>query len=223
MPKTTCRTLLLLLLFLGIGHGASAQAPVPAPPAEGTPAEGAAASAEGTEPEEAEVAPDSPRASLQAYLDAGRAGEWEKAARYLALSEERRPQGPILAERLKAVLDKHVWFDLEQISPESGGKGDDGLSPGVEKVGEVPVGQDRTQPVYMVRRSDDAGRFWAFSPNTVGRINGWYDQLEDRWIRESLPESLLLPGPVGVLARWQWIAVPLLLLAAWALGRLLGD
>ncbi len=167
------------------------------------------------------MAPDSPRASLQAYLDEGRAGEWGKAARYLALPEERTSEGPLLAERLKAVLDKHLWFDLEQISSESGGDKDDGLSPGVERVGEIPVG-DRTRPVYMVRRSDDAGPYWAFSPNTVGRIDGWYDRLEDRWIRERLPEALLLPGPFGIVLRWQWLALPLLLLAAWALGRLLG-
>jgi MscS family membrane protein len=92
----------------------------------------------------------------------------------------------------------------------------------VEKVAEIPVGEERTQPVYMVRRSANGSRFWAFSPNTVRRIDGWYDQLEGRWIRDRLPEALLLPGPLGVLLRWQWIALPLLLLGAWALGRLLG-
>jgi len=76
--------------------------------------------------------------------------------------------------------------------------------------------------VYMVRRSDDAGPYWAFSPNTVGRIDGWYDELEDRWIRERLPEALLLPGPFGIVLRWQWLALPLLLFGAWGLGRLLG-
>jgi MscS family membrane protein len=58
-----------------------------------------------------------PRASLHAYIDDGRAGEWEKAARYLVLPESRTAEGPVLAERLKAVLDNHVWFDLEKISP----------------------------------------------------------------------------------------------------------
>jgi MscS family membrane protein len=214
--------LLVLLLLLGGVLAAPGWAQVPAPAAPGT---DAAAAAETVEPQEAEIALDSPRASLQAYLDAGRAGEWEKAARYLALPEDRKAEGPMLAERFKAVLDRHLWFDLEKISPASGGDPDDGLSAGVEKVGEVPVGDERTQSVYMVRRTDEAGRFWAFSPNTVRRIDDWYGRLEDRWMRELLIEAgfdrLLLVGPLGLLW-WQWIAVPLLVLGAWALGRLLG-
>ncbi len=224
MRKTMRRTLVPLLLLLGLGCGAPARAQAPAPAAGEPPAAEDAASAalaEDAEPRESEVEPDSPRASLETYLLEGRAGEWEKAARYLALPEERMSEGPVLAERLKAVLDKYVWFDLEQISPESGGDREDDLSAGVEKVGEVPVG-DRTQAVYMVRRSDDAGAYWAFSPNTVGRIDGWYDRLEDRWIRDRLPEALLLPGPFGFVLWWQWLALPLLLLGAWGLGRLLG-
>ena len=219
MHKTTSWILALLLLGVGLCTPAMAQAPA-GPPAEGTGS--SEAPSEGVEPEEAGVAPDSPRASLQAFLDAGRAGEWDKAARYLALPEGRRVEGPVLAERLKAVLDQHVWFDLEQVSPASGGEAADDLSQGVEKVGEVPVADGDTQSVYMVRRSDEAGPYWAFSPNTVGRIDEWYDRLGDRWIRESLPEALLLPGPFGIVLRWQWLALPLLLLGAWALGRLLG-
>jgi MscS family membrane protein len=176
--------------------------------------------------EELVVQPDSPRASLEAYLKAANAGEWDKAARYLALPEQDAARGPVLAERLKAVLDKYLWFDLEKISPESGGVRDDGLSAGVEKVGEIPVGDGRTQPVYLVRRSDDEGHYWAFSPNTVRRIDAWYDRLDDRWIREHLIElgldRLLLVGPFGLLW-WQWLAVPLLVVGAWVLGRVLGE
>jgi len=222
-PRRFILPVVVLLLLLGVALAAPgwAQAPVPAT-TEGDALADAETAAEAATSEEPAVAPDSPRASLQAYLDDGRAGEWEKAAHYLALPESRKAEGPTLARRLKAVLDRHVWFDHEEISPASGGNQDDGLSRNVERVARIPVGDDRTQPVYMVRRSGDDAFFWAFSPNTVGRIDGWYDQLEDRWIRDRLPEALLLPGPLGVLLRWQWIALPLLLLGAWALGRLLG-
>jgi MscS family membrane protein len=220
MDKTSSREalrvlVLFLVLVVGLAVTSRAQAPAASPEAPATD------QAEG-ENEEQEVAPDSPRASLQAYLDLGRAGEWAKAARYLALPDDQTDEGPVLAERLKAVLDRHLWFDLEAISPLSGGDEEDGLSAGVEKVGEIPVADNRTQPVYLVRRSDDEGAYWAFSPNTVRRIDGWYDHLEGRWIRELLPEALLLPGPFEILW-WQWIALPLLVLGAWALGRLLGE
>ena len=212
--------LIVVLLLLGIGLAVPgwAQAPVPV-------AAEADAAAEPVEPEGTEVAPDSPRESVRAYRDASRAGEWQKAARYLVLPESRKAEGPVLAERFKGVLDKNVWFDLQKISPASGGSRDDGLSANVERVAEIPISKDRTQPVYMVRQSDDAGRYWAFSPGTVRRIDGWYDQLEDRWIRELLIgaglDPLLREGPIGLLW-WQWLALPLLVLAAWVLGGLLG-
>jgi MscS family membrane protein len=218
-PPHRSVALLLFILLLAIGGAAPGGAQVPAPAA--LEADAAAVA----EPLEHEVAPDSPRSSLQAYLDAGRAGEWDKASRHLVLPGGRKAEGPILAGRLKAVLDRHVWFDLEQISPLSGGDQSDGLSPGVERVAEIPVGAERTQPVYMVRRADEAGGFWAFSPNTVRHIDRWYDRLEDRWMRERLIgaglDPLLLEGPFGLLW-WQWIALPLLVLGAWVLGRLLG-
>ncbi len=177
------------------------------------------------EPVEHEVAPDSPRASLGSFLDLGNDGEWEKAASHLVLPESRKAEGPILAERLKVVLDKYVWFDLEKISSEPDGDEDDGLAAGVDKVAEIPVGEDRVQPVYMVRRSADDVSYWAFSPATVRRINRWYDQLPDRDVRELLIgaglHTLLRTGPLGLLW-WQWIALPLLLIGAWVGGRVLG-
>ena len=67
-------------------------------------------------------------------------------------------------ERLKGVLDRHLWFDLESISGEPRGRRDDGLSANLEEIGRIPVEENRTEPVRLVRRSDEAGTFWAFSP-----------------------------------------------------------
>jgi MscS family membrane protein len=217
-----------LLLSLGGAGAVRAQAPsTPSSPLQGSspPSSQPAAAAGETEPEETGVAPDSPRASLQAYLDAARAGEWDKAARYLSLSPEQKSEGPRLAEHLKAVLDRYLWFDLETISPKSEGRLDDSLPPNLEDVGKIPIGGDRTQPVRLVRTSDAAGAYWAFSRATVDRIDTWYSHLEDRWIRERLTRwhlgALLLPGPRDILW-WQWIALPLLAILAWVLGRVLG-
>ena len=209
--------LLLLLAQLGVGLATPAWAQAPAAPA-------VPMTEKPEEPEEPEVAPDSPRASVLAYLAEAESGEWERAARYLALPKGRGDEGPLLARRLKAVLDKHVWFDLEKLSPDSGGDRTDGLSAGVELVARIPVGEGSTQPVYMVRRMDDGGRFWAFSPNTIRRTDGWYDQLPDRWIRDWLIERgldrFLRVGWLGLLW-WHWVALPLLILLVWGLGRVL--
>ena len=63
------------------------------------------------------AAPDSPRASLERYLDLTRDGRFEDAAAYLELSPERAAQGPVLARRLKSVLDHYLWFDRRATRP----------------------------------------------------------------------------------------------------------
>jgi MscS family membrane protein len=211
-------TLLLVGLVFAAPRPGRAQTP-PAPPQTPEP------SVQAPEPEEEQEAPDSPRASLRAYLLAARAGDWAKAARYLSLTADQAARGPELAERLKGILDRHLWFDLEQISPDPGGNRDDGLAANLEEVGRIPVGDDHTQPVRLVRTSDADGVYWAFSRATVRNIDAWYGQLDDRWIRDLLADigldSLLLPGPFEILW-WQWIALPVLVLAAWLVGKLLG-
>jgi MscS family membrane protein len=161
-------------------------------------------------------AADSPRASISAYLDLCRAGRYEEAGRYLAVPDTRAARAAELARRLKAVLDRHVWFDLEQLSPEPEGRRDDGLAPDTEDVGRVSSPGGRGEPVRLRRSAAD--RIWQFGPSTVDRVDAWYDALDDRWIRERLPEVLLRPGPRELLY-WQWLALPLLLFLSWALAH----
>jgi MscS family membrane protein len=204
------------LLLCAAGR-VSAQVPVapPQPPA-ATPA---------PEAPKGEVAPDSPRASLTEFFDAARAGEWDRAARYLAVPAGMEGRAPRLAEQLKAVLDRHLWVDLESVSGASEGRLDDGLSPVLELIGEVPAGEGRKSPIRLTRTQDDRGAYWAFSRSTVEATEGWFAALQGRWIRGRLVdwglERLLLPGPFEI-AWWQWIALLLVVPAAWALGRLLG-
>lgn len=174
-------------------------------------------------PSVAPVARDSPRASLSEFFDAARRGQWQTAARYLSLPTDQQSRGPELAERLKAVFDTN-WVDLETVSPESQGKLDDGLPASVEELRRINVKDSQPAPVRMVKTSDASGAFWAFSPATVARIDDLYTALPNRWLREVLVstglEALLRPGPFDVL-RWQWLALPLLVLLSWAAGRLL--
>ncbi|CAN5127286.1 hypothetical protein BH11PSE9_BH11PSE9_26050 [soil metagenome] len=169
---------------------------------------------------------DSPRAALALFFDATRAGRWDDAAHYLVLTDEQKPFAARLARRLKGVIDGHHWIDLETVSGASLGRRDDDLPPELEEIERVAVGA-REESMRMVRVSDSRGSHWAFSPSTVGRIDVWYGQLPDRWVRDAIEytgtDSLMLrPGPLELLW-WQWAAIPLLVLAAWALGTLLGS
>jgi MscS family membrane protein len=172
-------------------------------------------------PEPVPEAADSPRASARAFLDLTRKGDDTGAARYLQLPAGEEGRGPELAGRLRAVLERHLDVDLDALSPTSQGNGDDGLPPGVDTVGKVPDGRGKEDPVFLVRTRDAAGGLWAFSRQTVSRVDGWYDALPDRWVRAWMPDGLQRYGP-GDLMWWQWLALPALLFVALSLGRLLG-
>jgi MscS family membrane protein len=205
------------LATLALSATAFAQAPD-----DGTSAGAAAApaAAPAGADEETAVAPDSPRASLAAYFSLCRSGRYDEAARYLGVDASETARGPELARKLKAVLDRRLWVDLDSVSPVSAGQPGDGLPPRVDQIGALPGPEGREQPVRLVRVEDDNGARWVFSRGTVSRVDAWYGALEGRWVREHLPEVLLRPGPGEVLL-WQWIALPFVGLLAWAIGRVL--
>ena len=164
----------------------------------------------------APVDPDSPRSSITRFLELTRQGKYEEPAAYLAVWDTQRPRAAELARYLKAVLDRHLWVDLERMSPRSEGDEKDGLPAGMDEVGRLPG----PEPVRMVRLEGIPDARWVFSSGTVGRIDYWYAGLSDRWIREHAPEVLLRTGPKELLW-WQWIAVLGIAALATAGGKLL--
>jgi len=167
-------------------------------------------------PEE-KVATDSPRAAVTDFTRLTRAGNFVKASRYLDLSSVDPTDGPTLAQHLNEVLARHLWLDLDKISPTSLGKTDDGLPSAREELGQVPGVNGAPEPVVLVRHADREGARWVFSSTTVQHIEGWYDHLESRWLLEHLPKSLLRFGP-RELRWWQWLALGPLLLVSWLCG-----
>lgn len=166
------------------------------------------------------VSPDSPRASLKAFLDFSRTGDFKNAARYLDLTGATDAEGSILARRLKLVLDRYVWIDLDDVSPGAEGDTTDNLPAGVDIVATVRAPGGLVAPIRMRRATlavpadPDATITWEFSRATVERIPTLYATLGNRWLIDRLPAPLLRSGPFE-LRWWQWVAViPLLLLAA---------
>jgi len=173
---------------------------------------------------EPEVAPDSPRASLKQYVELCRAGEYEEAARFLDLPPGKNVDGAGLARKLKSVLDRRLWGDTDLpglASPFSSGNTADKLPPGVDEIGTVPGSNGKDDPVRLVRKAAAQGTTWVFSRATVEHVDVWYARLDERWLFDALPEPLLRPGPFDLLY-WQLLAMPLILVVAWGLGRLFG-
>ena len=181
------------------------------------------ASAEVTTPPEPEAAPDSPRASVRRFVETCRAGDYEEAARFLEMPPGKSSDGPALARKLKSVLDRRLWDDVDLASlasPFSSGNTADKLPPGVDELGTIK-GPNGPEPVRITRRSGAQGTTWVFTRSTVERIDVWYARLDERWLLDALPEPLLRPGPFDILW-WQYLAMPAIIVVAWVVGRLLG-
>ncbi|MCG3194852.1 MAG: hypothetical protein DIJKHBIC_04120 [Thermoanaerobaculia bacterium] len=213
------RRALLPSICLGACLVSSLAAALPPP---GVPATSAATPT----PVPVEVSPESPRSSVTQYLKLANKGDWEGASNYLDWPPG--PDAPLLARQLKAVLDRHLYVRLEELSPHAEGFEDDSLPPGVDQLGTIPGSHEQPEPVRIVRKDRPAGAIWLFSRATLNRVPGWYSQLPDRHFRETLPGFFFRMGPKG-LVLWQWLAIlggfPLLLLGgravAWAVQRLL--
>ena len=171
------------------------------------------------------VEPGSPRQSIEAFYTLTSKNDYARAARYLDLPPGTDSlRAAELAEHLRAVLDRYLWVNLDELSPATGGDTDDGLAPRYEQIGVLPRRNGLFEPVRLVQRDDSASTWWAFTRSTVSRIDVWYGQLEDRWIRNLVPEPLRRVGPLRV-QWWQWLAlialVPLLIGVGGLVGRVI--
>lgn len=157
-----------------------------------------------------------PRSSMEGFLIAARAADWERAAAYLDLRgtprSQREEQGPLLAKQLKTILDRSLWVDLESLSIEPRGVRDDALGTNRDLVGRV-TDVEPAVPVYLDRVSrEDGVRIWKISSATVGEIPRMWDVLGDGALGEWLPEPFVTWSFLEV-RLWQWIGLALLGLA----------
>ena len=104
-----------------------------------------------------------------------RKGDYAAAARYLVVPRTLAGRGPELAARMRAVIEQWVIIDLDAVSPLSTGNPNDGLPAGVDRMGTLPPKSGATTPIYIVRRQDKSGTWWALSRETVLQIDEWYE------------------------------------------------
>ena len=160
-----------------------------------------------------------PRRALELFINSGREGDYQRAARALDLSalpqQQRAAEGARLARRLKLVLDQKLWIDWEGISDEPAGDPADG--PDIEVIGAIPLG-GTTIPVSLARIDGEAGgQVWKLSGASVSRIPALYEAYGAGWVGDHLPE-LLIRFRVLEVEAWQWIGLLLALGVAWLLG-----
>lgn len=176
-----------------------------------------------------ETAPDSPAPSVEEgarstpyramreFLEACRAGDFERGSRLLDLRgvppAERAEFGAQRAHELKIVLDRTLWIDLESLSDEPEGTLEDGLARERERIGSLQTRRG-TFELVLTRRLDEGGeRSWGFGSATVARIPELYEEFGDGLLGEILPRALFGVAFLDV-QHWQWIGLILLVVLA---------
>ena len=160
-----------------------------------------------------------PRSTMRGYLESARAGDFERAARYLDLRRlpSRESEGPRLARQLKIVLDRTLWVDLDSLSLEPEGYGADGLPRGQDLVGVIESASGPRRVLLQRVPRDDGTRIWQVASSTVAAIPELYDEFGYGLLEEYLPQRLLDLRFLE-LALWQWTGILVALFAAWLLS-----
>lgn len=193
--------LLLLIAWSPYVHGQE-PSPTAAPPTTST-----------TLPEEDDVGYDSPRSTMRGFLWAGRAGDWETAATHLDLRDRKAGEGPEIAQRLKTVLDRKLWVDLDALSNDPDGDKKDGLPDRRDLVGTIKT-RDGTVKVFVERLNTPSGaREWKIARVTLQQLPTLWAEFGDGPLARLLP-AWFFDWRVFDVQLWQWIALAALLLVA---------
>ena len=147
-----------------------------------------------------------PSGTVLGFLRAAQDGDFKTAADYLQMSAERRQtQGPVLAEKLKALMDRAFVGRLRALVTTSEGSLEYG-SADVQTIGVFSFG-DADVPVVLVRVADpNSGKIWLFGSETLSKVPELYDNVQAHRIETKLPQSLVRNVLLGM-PLWQWLAV----------------
>lgn len=207
MRSRSASSVAALALFLAAG-AAFAQFPMPAvtPPA---PAE-ETSDAYGRE---------TPSGCLFGFFRAAQQGNYQTAAAYLQIPPSLGDSREAIAHQLQVVFDRRfVTANMDRISRTPRGTLDDGLSPELEKVGDVR-GNDGFIDVVLVRREPAGGGtpIWLISWETIRQCRQIYDRLRLTDIDHRLPAPLVQTR-IGAMPLWQIFAFFVLLVLLYGLS-----
>lgn len=160
--------------------------------------------------------PDTPRGAFAAYIRHANAGRWGDAAAFLDLSDipetARAETGPLLARRLKAVLDRKLWVDLGSLSADPAGNPDDGLPEGVDRIGVIEA-NGVAHEINIWNRAPADPATWQVTPGTLRRLEPLHQAHGRGALGERMPEWMTRVRFLTI-ELWQWAGLALLVVLA---------
>ncbi len=157
-----------------------------------------------------------PRRSMMGFFQVLEVGDLDTAAKYLDLRNLpdgfNRKSGPELARRLKVVLDRVLWVDMDLLSTNPKGHSEDGLPSYRDLLGQVNIAGKNIDILLQRVPRGDGIYIWKISSRTVRDIPGLYEAFGDGPVGEKL--SAFFPTlAIGGLEIWQWFYLLMILLA----------
>jgi len=165
---------------------------------------------------------ETPRGCLFGFFRATQQGSYKTAAAYLQIPPSLEGSREAIAHQLQVVFDRRfVTVNMDRVSRSPRGNLDDGLSPELEKAGEVR-GEDGFIEVLLVRREPPGGGtpIWLISWDTIRQCRQIYDRLNLRDVDRLLP-PVLVNTRIGPLSLWQIVAFVVLLAVLFAVSWLI--
>jgi small-conductance mechanosensitive channel len=160
-----------------------------------------------------------PRRAVATFLDGARRRDFARALAVLDVSErastERKARATELARELEYVLSHSARFELDALSDDPQGRPEDGAE--TEIVTEIR-GSGGAIPIVLVRPRSAPAR-WVFSTGTLTNVPELY-RLRGPSVLEPYVPAVLREETFGM-ERWQWLGLPVALVAAVLLARLL--
>ncbi len=232
LTRFCLRARLLVQVAVLVLLGGAALLPMSALAAEGDangePAEATAEIEEDSDP----LNRSTPRGTVEGFLKAIDENDSVKAAEYLDL---RNLPGRItqytpeqLAQGLAIVLERGIWFDLEQLSREQEGHAGDQLPSYRDLLVELPTPGKQIRVLLQRVPDGQGGRIWKFSNATIAELDVLYETYRYNdfveWLATELPDVSFLTVDL-----FKWVtmllavvaAAPFALLASWLGARAL--
>ncbi|WP_282026556.1 mechanosensitive ion channel family protein [Limimaricola cinnabarinus] len=226
MPKPLLfRFLAAALIWLGTGLAALAQE---------TQVFEVEALNEGLAPPPETLDRDTPQSSMEALLDLVAAGKREQAAHLLDLRdippEQQATQGGRLAADLVAVLQRKAVIDWDDLlerpdALDANASSDNPVAGQAQRSILIDLVETDKRPVAIrLNRLKPASGdpVWVFSRQTVANIPRLHQLYGPTWFEEELPPAWRTETLWG-LRRWEWVALPAMLLlvgaAGWTAGK----
>ena len=156
----------------------------------------------------------SPRGTVKGYLEACREGDYKKASNYLDL--RRIPgDGPTLARiKLRTVLSRTLWVDVETLSQDHKGTANDGLPSYRDRLGTIDVKEGKVDILLQRVPREDGVSIWKIAGVTVAQVPDLYAEFGYGVLERFLRSKIFFDVQFLDIALWQWIGLLVLVLLA---------